>query len=121
MDAATVVSGLDRQIAREKRGFSVHAAVYGAVVASLWFLWLLTQAEQDIVPWPIFTTLGWGIGLTAHFAGMRRKVRLLEGKRNDALQHGIRGTPELALPPADAETDATLARAEALLQRERQA
>lgn len=117
MDAlATIVSDLDREIAREKRGFTVHALIYWIVVPALWMVWLFTQAHAGIVPWPLFATLGWGFGLMGHFFGMHRKVKQLLAERDDVL---LAPAPQLEIPLAEAESDDLLARAEALLQRER--
>lgn len=57
-----------RKIARERlearRGFFTHAAVYVAVNLMLWGLWLaISLANGMTFPWPIFPSLGWGVGL----------------------------------------------------------
>lgn len=106
---------LDRKIAREKRGFAVHAAVYAVVIPMLWVIFLTAQRGQG-VPWPLFPMLGWGFGVMGHAFGARAKIRQLHGERDELL---LAPVPQLDLPPAEAETDTTLARAEALLARER--
>ena len=52
---------------RAKRGFWVHAAVYLAVMATLFVIWAMTSSTY---PWPIWPMLGWGIGVVAHAAGV---------------------------------------------------
>ena len=53
---------LERQEAR--RGFTIHAIVYGLVMTGLIIL-NLTVATG--FPWAVFPLVGWGIGLTAHY------------------------------------------------------
>ena len=48
-----------------QRGFQVHAAVYLAVNAFLFMVWLITTRG---LPWFLFPAGGWGIGLIAHAA-----------------------------------------------------
>lgn len=57
-----------RKLARERlearRGFFTHAAVYVAVNLMLWGIWLaISLANGMTFPWPIFPSLGWGVGL----------------------------------------------------------
>jgi len=46
-------------------GFRIHLAIYVLVNLLLWVIWAFSGANTTI-PWPIFVTLGWGIGLLAH-------------------------------------------------------
>lgn len=67
------------EIAQRRASFKNHLIVYVVVNAFLWALWLFTGNQHrgiDInnwstrhYPWPIWTTLGWGIGVAFHFAG----------------------------------------------------
>lgn len=65
-------------IAQRRASFKHHAITYVIVNAFLWALWYFSsvrhqlQIEQenwDHLPWPLWPTLGWGIGLAFHFAG----------------------------------------------------
>ncbi len=64
------------EIAQKRASFKSHALAYIIVNAFLWALWYIkgnnlnsgTWNEHHF-PWPIWTTLGWGIGLAFHFAG----------------------------------------------------
>ena len=53
------------QIAKKRVGFKKQLASYIIVNGFLWSLWYFTERhyETDIAPWPIWCTLGWGIGL----------------------------------------------------------
>jgi hypothetical protein len=67
------------EIAQKRASFKTHAISYIIVNIFLWCLWFFTGNQHsglDIgkwstnqYPWPIWTTLGWGIGLAFHFAG----------------------------------------------------
>jgi 2TM domain len=51
---------------KKRRDFKTHVAVYVLVNGVIWGIWLiigLTSAGGNWWPWPIFPTLGWGIGL----------------------------------------------------------
>ena len=75
----TVPEGKDPilwEIACKRVGFIKHAVVYLIVNIFLWALWYFTSndynSEYRIIkegyyPWPIWTTLGWGIGLAFNF------------------------------------------------------
>jgi 2TM domain len=56
----------DRQLEREqaRRGFTIHAIVYGLVMTGLIILNLTVATE---FPWAVFPLVGWGIGLTLHY------------------------------------------------------
>jgi hypothetical protein len=58
------------RIAKKRAGFKRHLASYIIVNGFLWALWFFTRGhvevdgwEGDNFPWPIWSTLGWGIGL----------------------------------------------------------
>ncbi len=48
---------------REKRDFRTHFVVYVVVNVFLWVLWALTDSTKTGVPWPVWPTLGWGLGV----------------------------------------------------------
>lgn len=49
-----------------REGFAVHFVVYLAVNALLWGIWAVSDASLASA-WPIFVTIGWGIGVVAHW------------------------------------------------------
>ena len=57
------------KIVKEKRGFYIHFIIY-LIVNILLFVqwWYITGGEG--FPWVITTTVGWGIGIVAHFIGV---------------------------------------------------
>lgn len=66
------------EFAQKRASFKTHAISYIIVNAFLWSVWYFTgnhftensfngNFENDY-PWPIWTTIGWGIGLAFHFS-----------------------------------------------------
>ena len=77
-----VPEGKDPQLwhlARRRISFRRHLSVYLIINIFLWALWYFTGREYYVreyygkdfyysnIPWPLWTTLGWGIGLAFHF------------------------------------------------------
>jgi len=67
----------EQRRAREKRtGFRVHATVYLGVQLLLVAVWALQFSLGGTAsPWFIYPLLGWGIGLAAHYAAVRDRIR----------------------------------------------
>lgn len=59
------------EIAKRRASFKTHLATYIVVNCFLWAVWYFTSDQVNIrinkTPWPIWSTLGWGIGLLFHF------------------------------------------------------
>jgi hypothetical protein len=68
MSEAEVVEAA-RKRAREKTWFWVHLGIYIAVNAGLFVQWWVITGGSGF-PWVLSTTLGWGIGIAAHFLGV---------------------------------------------------
>jgi hypothetical protein len=58
-------------LARKRAAFKRHLAVYLIVNLFLWLIWYFNGARiyNDSIPWPLWTTGGWGIGLAFHYMG----------------------------------------------------
>lgn len=57
------------EIAGRRASFRYHLIAYIIVIGSLWLLWFFTADQARSYIWPVWPTLGWGIGLTFHFLG----------------------------------------------------
>ncbi|GAA4317884.1 2TM domain-containing protein [Flaviaesturariibacter amylovorans] len=58
------------QVARRRASFRYSALTYLIVNAFLWILWALTSRNNySGIPWPVWPTLGWGIGLAFQYFG----------------------------------------------------
>jgi hypothetical protein len=61
------------QLAHRRVSFKTHLATYIVINLFLWMLWYFTRARNDfsygnsLLPWPVWSTAGWGIGLMFHF------------------------------------------------------
>jgi hypothetical protein len=59
------------EIAQKRASFKKNLITYLIVNAFLWGIWYFTNGRHshDGWPWPIWPTVGWGIGLLFHFFG----------------------------------------------------
>lgn len=67
------------EIAQRRGNFKNHLIVYLVVNSFLWAIWLFSAYQNlgsnlnDLkgmrLPWPLWPTLGWGIGLVFQYAG----------------------------------------------------
>ncbi len=55
-------------IARKRASFKGHAFVYLAINVFMWIMWFVNDNESYNygIPWPVYTTVGWGLGLFFH-------------------------------------------------------
>lgn len=54
------------QIAKKRAGFQRSLVSYFVINGLLWFIWWFTIGRRGInrdMPWPVWSMLGWGIGL----------------------------------------------------------
>lgn len=63
--------------AKARVGFRMHLRSYLIVNTGLWLIWAVSSfafgpSASRIVPWPIFATIGWGIGLASHYVHVYR-------------------------------------------------
>jgi len=58
------------EIAKKRADFKSHLVSYVIVNIFLWSLWYFSgmRGKNDF-PWPLWVTLGWGIGLGFNYAG----------------------------------------------------
>ncbi len=61
------------EIAKKRASFKSHLLMYLLVNAFLWGVWYFSEnsysGNDSRYPWPIWTTLGWGIGVAFHYLG----------------------------------------------------
>ena len=69
------------RIAKKRAAFKRHLASYIIVNGFLWALWYITAGhygEWDrsniLTAWPIWSTLGWGIGLAFNYASAYHNI-----------------------------------------------
>lgn len=76
---------------KQRRGFVVHATVYGVVNAFLIALNMLTVPQ---VTWFVFPLAGWGLGLALHYLGVRSVPKRLEEDEMKAEWMAQKGTEQ---------------------------
>ena len=76
-----------------REDFRIHFLVYVLVNLLLWAIWYVTARDDGGIPWPLFASLGWGIGLVANWwtvygvddvrreAEIQKEIRRLRGDR----------------------------------------
>jgi hypothetical protein len=59
------------EIAQKRASFKSHLITYVLVNTFLWILWAINGAKfySGGIPWPVWPTLGWGIGIVSHYLG----------------------------------------------------
>ncbi|RXK59968.1 2TM domain-containing protein [Lacibacter luteus] len=59
------------ELAQKRVAFKRHLVTYVIVNAFLWAMWAINGPSNyhGRIPWPLWSTIGWGIGLAFHFAG----------------------------------------------------
>jgi hypothetical protein len=56
------------EIAQKRAAFKKHLFTYAVVIAFLWLVWLFTRIQYNVYGvWPVYPTLGWGIGLAFNY------------------------------------------------------
>ena len=61
------------ELARKRVEFRTHLVVYVIINSMLWAIWYFTGSNY---PWPLWPTLGWGVGLIFHYLFDYRRSRL---------------------------------------------
>lgn len=59
------------RIAQARASFKSHLTTYVLVIAGLWAIYFFTggRTYNNGLPWPVWPTFGWGIGLAFHYFG----------------------------------------------------
>jgi 2TM domain len=65
------------QLAKARADFKTHLASYLIVNGMLWLLWLFTSGTHSH-PWPIWPTMGWGIGLLFNYLAVYKFTNSIE-------------------------------------------
>ncbi|MFW5691037.1 MAG: protein kinase domain-containing protein [Chloroflexota bacterium] len=83
----------------ERNDFYSHLAIYVAVNAMLWTIWAVAGGG---FPWPIFPTMGWGIGIVAHYVSYWQEHGPGRLRRDEEIEREIRRERERMLRQTDA-------------------
>ncbi|HMP91469.1 MAG TPA: 2TM domain-containing protein [Phnomibacter sp.] len=59
------------RMARKRAAFKRHLTIYFIINAFLWAVWWFTSGRYGYaaghLPWPVWATLGWGLGLAFNY------------------------------------------------------
>lgn len=56
-----------KDVAQKRVDFKHHLAIYIVVIAFLWVIWAVSSGGYM---WPVWPTVGWGIGIFFHYVGV---------------------------------------------------
>lgn len=61
-------------LAKKRASFKMNLVYYFVINAFLWIVWLLGGAKVGShgIPWPVWSTLGWGIGMIFYYFSVYR-------------------------------------------------
>ncbi|MEO8961870.1 MAG: 2TM domain-containing protein [Ginsengibacter sp.] len=58
------------EVAKKRAAFKYHVLIYFIMNIFFWTLWYISlknnltpPAERDVIPWPLWPMVGWGIGI----------------------------------------------------------
>ena len=58
------------EVAKKRAAFKYHVLIYFIMNIFFWTLWYISlknnltpPAERDVIPWPVWPMVGWGIGI----------------------------------------------------------
>ncbi len=74
------------QQAKARVDFKSHLTVYVIINALLWLIWLFSSGIYSY-PWPIWPTIGWGVGVLFNYLGVYKSVNSVE-KEYEKLKSG---------------------------------
>lgn len=60
------------KMAKKRAGFKRHLMIYIVVNIFLWAVWFFSGGRvygNSGIPWPLWSTLGWGIGIAFNYFG----------------------------------------------------
>jgi len=69
-----------------RKEFYEHLASYIGVNLMLWSIWLFTGPDFDGIPWPIWVTFFWGMGMVGHAWSYYSEYGFLAQRNEDMIQ-----------------------------------
>ncbi len=73
---------------KKRRDFKAHAFVYVIVNAVVWSIWtVIGLSSHSWWPWPVFITLGWGIGLVMNAWDVYVRKPITEDELQREIKH----------------------------------
>jgi hypothetical protein len=72
---------------KERQDFIIHLAAFVGSNLIIWVLWFLLFSGP--FPWPLIVTLGWSVGIVAHFLSYYFKYGAGANRRENAIEREI--------------------------------
>jgi 2TM domain len=76
------------QLAKARADFKIHLSVYIVINGLLWLTWFFTGGVYAY-PWPIWPTVGWGIGLIFNYLAVYRFRNTAEKEYERLKKHDV--------------------------------
>ena len=80
--------------AQKRASFKYHALIYFIINFLLWAFWYIglrnnttPYFERSVIPWPLWSMLGWGIGLFFHYLASYRSTHRMAEKEYEKLKN----------------------------------
>ena len=95
--AATMTDDEIRKLAKQRASFKMHLLAYLAVNAFLFAIWFVTSGggpptlmdDRETYYWPIWTHLGWGLGLLLHYFFTMGPGQNLQAREEEKLRREL--------------------------------
>ena len=88
IDERAVHARVQKRLAK-RREFYEHLTSYIGVNVMLWSIWLFTGPDFDGLPWPVWVTFFWGMGMVGHAWDYYSKHGFLSERNEAMLQREI--------------------------------
>ena len=86
---ATLSDDKLHELARKRVEFRRHLLVYFVIIGALWTIWWVTGSGYI---WPVWPTVGWGIGVIFHFIfDYRNSSFLSEEEEYQKIKNELKG------------------------------
>ncbi|RAJ10574.1 2TM domain-containing protein [Chitinophaga skermanii] len=66
------------RLAKAKASFMSHLMAYICINSTLWAIWYLALKNYNGLPWPVWFTFSWGIGLLFGYCNAYRRYSVVD-------------------------------------------
>jgi len=85
VDEAALRKRVEKKLEKRKE-FHEHLSSYIGVNLMLWMIWLFTGPEFDGIPWPMWVSFWWGIGMIGHAWSYYSEYGFLANRNEDLFE-----------------------------------
>ena len=80
--------------AQRRAAFKYHVLIYFIMILFFWTLYYISLRtnstpiqDRDMIPWPAWVTVGWGLGVLLNYVGVYRSKNTLAEKEYEKLKN----------------------------------